>query len=180
MGIRGAELDDFAFVGFRDEEGRLLRLSPDFDALDLEPFALNPEPEGVFRRVRLPDWRFRDLGPLCSETASWYSSDESGASGGCSEKNRLETVLLSSKSKTLDVWSSKISSPPNSLSLSRLMTLVWFGSATTPSASSPSFLSSTSRRRVFFAYSNILFPYRATLSVSIPGMAASSDRSVYY
>jgi len=124
MGIRGAELEDFAFVGFRDEEGRLLVPSPDFGVLDLEPFALNPEPEDVLRRDLLPDWRFRGLGPLCSETASWYSSDESGASGGCSEKNRLETVLLSSKSKRLDVWSSKISSPPNSLSLSRLMTLV--------------------------------------------------------
>lgn len=70
MGIRGAELEDFAFVGFRDKEERLLVPSPDFGVFDLEPFALNPEPDGVFRRDRLPDWRLRGLGPLCSETAS--------------------------------------------------------------------------------------------------------------
>lgn len=58
MGIRGAEVEDFAFVTFRDEDEGLLVLSPDFGVLDLELFALKPEPEGVLRRGRLLDWRF--------------------------------------------------------------------------------------------------------------------------
>lgn len=74
--MRGA--DGFAFEPFRDGGARLLSVpSLDFVDLDFEPFPLNRKPNEFLGRWRLFVCPFRDLGPLCSETASWYSSDDS-------------------------------------------------------------------------------------------------------